>query len=141
YRGELLPGYYEAWIPPEQQRLLEAQLQALRQLVRHSARRRDFSSALDYARRAASLDASREELHRDLMRLYVAAGQPSAALQQYRDLEQTLRQTLGQKPVAATRQLSRQIEAHLQREAEPVAPAHAPVLAPSVRKDPTEAAF
>src|SRR5262249_54463659 len=55
-------------------------------------------------------DPCREESHRQIMRLLAASGEPSAALQQYRALERTLREELGHEPDAATRQLAREIE-------------------------------
>src|SRR5947209_12685125 len=44
------------------------------------------------------------------MRLLAAAGQPTAALRQYRELEQLLDEQLGEAPFAATRQLAQEIE-------------------------------
>ena len=52
----------------------------------------------------------REEAHHELIRLYHAAGQPAAALRQYRELEQILERELGQPPSAATRALAHAIE-------------------------------
>src|SRR5262249_20940960 len=66
--------------------------------------------ALGYARRAVSADPLREEGRQDLMRLLAAAGQPTAALRQYRELEQLLDEQLGTEPSAATSQLARDIE-------------------------------
>src|SRR5262249_41898953 len=61
--------------------------------------------ALDVARRAVAADPLREEAHGDLIRLYLATGQPSAALRQYRELERLLREELGETPSAAMRAL------------------------------------
>ncbi len=110
YRGPLLPGYYEEWIEPERARLAEAYLAALRALARHHAQARDFPRALDYARRAVAADPLREEAHRSVMRLLAAAGQLSAALAQYRELEAVLRRELDRGPSERTRQLAREIE-------------------------------
>jgi predicted ATPase/DNA-binding SARP family transcriptional activator len=111
YCGELLPGHYEEWALTERERLAEAYLGALRRLIRCLAQARDFDRALDYARRAVNTDPLREESCRDLMRLYIASGQPSAALNQFRQLEQLLKETFGIAPSAATRQLAEQLEA------------------------------
>lgn len=110
YAGTLLPGYYEEWVEPERRRLADAYLHAVRRLVRNLVKLGEFSRALDYARKAVQSDPLREEAHRDLMRLYVANGQPSAALQQYRELERTLQEALGETPSAATREMARQIQ-------------------------------
>src|SRR5439155_1013358 len=110
YGGPLLAGYYEEWILPEQQRLAELYLQALRELVAHREEQGLLDQALDHARRAAGVDPLREETHRDLMRLYAATGQPSAALRQYRELERLLAEDLGSAPSPATRVLAQKLE-------------------------------
>src|SRR6185369_15854321 len=108
--GELLPGYYAEWIFPEQQRLDELYFQALRQLVAHLERGGEIDQALEYALRAAGANRLREEAHREVMRLYAAAGQPDAALRQYRDLERLLKQELDTAPGAESRALATAIE-------------------------------
>jgi DNA-binding SARP family transcriptional activator len=105
YRAPLHPGYYENWILPEQQRLDELFFRALRQLIAHLERAGEFDGAIQYARRAVSADPLREEAHRELIRLHAAAGQPGAALRQYRELERILKQDLNATPGAATRAL------------------------------------
>ncbi len=110
YRGELLPGYYEEWIPAEQHRLSDLFLAALRQLSRHLAESGEMEGALRYARRAADVDPLHEEACRDLMRLLAAAGEPAAALRQYRHLEQALTAEVGAVPSTATQALAREIE-------------------------------
>src|SRR5262249_38967870 len=56
-----------------------------------------------------SVDPLREEAHYELMRLYALAGQPSATLQQYQELERILREELGETPSAATRALAEEL--------------------------------
>jgi len=109
YRGALLPGYYDTWIALEQDRLAEAYLGALRQIIKRLAQERDYDGALEYARRAVRVDPLREESHRNLMRLYAAVGRPAAALEQYRELKTLLQKELGGAPSAATRQLAEQL--------------------------------
>ena len=129
YSGELLPGYYEAWIVPERDRLAERYVQALRRLVRHCVKQKESSQAQDYARRAVAASPLREELYRDLIRLLLATGQPSAALEQYHALEKSLREALDDAPSAATQQLLRDIEA---ARSTPISPAPArPVSVPA----------
>src|SRR5262249_4938598 len=79
YQGPLLPGYYEEWVLAEQRRLAERYLQALRALARQRERAGDWEGALDCARRAVHADPLREESHQELIRLLIAADQPSAA--------------------------------------------------------------
>lgn len=110
HTGELLPGYYEAWCLAERARLGETYLGLLHQLVELLDRTGDLDRALGYARRAVSADPLREEAHQDLIRLLAAAGQPTAALRQYRELEQRLDEELGETPSEAIRQLALEIE-------------------------------
>jgi DNA-binding SARP family transcriptional activator len=131
YGGPLLPGYYEDWIAPEQERLQQRFQQTVSQLVLLLEKEGQFERALEYAQRVLSLDSLREESHRDVMRLLAAAGQPEAALRQFRELERVLAQELGATPSSAARQLARQIEAQLAaRPASPV-PAPAPARPPA----------
>ncbi len=109
YRGPLLPGHYEEWALSEQQRLAEASLQVLRELAADLERLGDLPRALETARAAVSADPLREESHRELMRLCAAAGEPEAALRQYRELERILAGELGSSPAPATRLISQQI--------------------------------
>ncbi|HZP81210.1 MAG TPA: BTAD domain-containing putative transcriptional regulator, partial [Chthonomonadaceae bacterium] len=109
YHSGLLPDYEEAWVEAERQRLENAYLGALRKLTRLLAQARDFDRAIDYAWRAIRIDPLREDSHRSLMRLYIGIGRPTAALQQYRELEHVLKTELGTAPSAATRELAKQI--------------------------------
>jgi predicted ATPase/DNA-binding SARP family transcriptional activator len=105
YRGELLPGAYESWVLAERQRLAELCLQALQQLARALEQSGDLEGAVEAAQRAVSADPLREEAHYELMRLYAAAGRPSATVKQYHELERLLREELGEGPSAATQAL------------------------------------
>ena len=109
YQGDLLPGYYDDWIPPEQHRLRTLLLQALEQLAQELEQAAQFDRALSYAVRAVNADPLREEAHRTVMRLYAAMGEPSAALRHYDELISLLKQDLNAAPSAATRALAREI--------------------------------
>src|SRR5262249_52138631 len=82
-RGELLAGFTEEWVFTERRHRIEQYLDALHRLVTGLEQQGQLESALEYGRRAVSADPLREEAHYDLMRLYAAAGQPSATVQQY----------------------------------------------------------
>jgi predicted ATPase/class 3 adenylate cyclase len=110
YRGELLPGYFEDWVLQERERLAEAVHQALERLIAHERQAGNFPRALQWARQAVSVDPLREEAHQELMRLLAAAGQPAAALRQYRELERLLKEKLAATPEAATCALARELE-------------------------------
>jgi DNA-binding SARP family transcriptional activator len=109
YGGRLLAGYYDDWILGEQERLLEAFARAGGELVALLEQADDLPGAVAYARRVVAADPLREEAHRELMRLLAAAGQPGAALRQYRELERILRDELGFQPEAATLELAERL--------------------------------
>ncbi len=113
YRGELLSGYYENWILPEQQRLEELFFDVLDETIICLEEADDLNRAIHYARWGVSVDPLREEAHRELIRLCAAAGQHDVALQQYEELERILKQKLGIAPSAATRALIREISEQL----------------------------
>jgi predicted ATPase/DNA-binding SARP family transcriptional activator/class 3 adenylate cyclase len=110
YRDDLLPDQYDDWILPEQRRLADLYYQALRDLAGEHERAGRLSAALTCARRAVGADPLREDARRELMRLLAAAGQPAAALEQYRELERVLTQELGRTPGTLTRHLAAEIE-------------------------------
>jgi predicted ATPase/DNA-binding SARP family transcriptional activator len=109
YRGRLLDGCYDDWIMPLQHHFEELYFEALRELLTHLEQRREYSRALSFAQRGASFDPLREDVQRDLMRLYALAGQPQHALRQYHELEGALRHQLQEEPESATQSLAAQI--------------------------------
>ncbi len=100
YTGELLPGYDEAWIVVERERLKEAYLRALRTAIGLRARAGKPQDALEFAVRAIELDPLNEEFHRLVMRIYMAQHNTAAALRQYDRLESLLHDQLGIVPSA-----------------------------------------
>lgn len=110
YHGELLPGYYEDWILQERQWLTERYFGALGQLLQHLESEGEYQRALQFAQRGVRVDPLREEAHRDLIRLYAAAGQPAAGLRQYQELERLLKEQLGAVPSGESRELARELE-------------------------------
>jgi len=116
YCGELLPAYDAEWIAAERERFAALHQEALRRLIRRLAQERDFDRAITYAQRALQADPWNEEAHFDLIRLFVAIGQPSAAIRQYETLEQTLREQFAARPTTAAREFIRQVRDRLGHE-------------------------
>ncbi|HXQ39302.1 MAG TPA: BTAD domain-containing putative transcriptional regulator, partial [Anaerolineales bacterium] len=73
--------------------------------------------AIPYARRLITLDPLNESSHRQLMNVYIQAGQHSAALKQYQACEALLRKELGVDPQPETQALYKKIR---KREIKPV---------------------
>lgn len=109
YRGELLPGFYEEWIPPESARLEAAYLRALGQLVRNLVEIGDADRATAFVQRWTEADPLNEEAHRSLLELLIAAGDRTAALRHYRLMERTLKREWDTEPSEATRALLNRI--------------------------------
>jgi DNA-binding SARP family transcriptional activator len=105
YRADLLVDCYEDWCIVERERLQGLYLRALARLMTHHSAQTEYDLAIDCARRILGCDPLREEVHRDLMRLHLTAGQPAAALRQYRLCEDLLRQELAVEPAPETRAL------------------------------------
>jgi DNA-binding SARP family transcriptional activator len=105
YRAELLTDCYEEWCVLERERLHCRFLRALEQLLSYHARGRHTDVAIDYAKRILACDSLREEVHRQLIELYLTDGQPAAALRQYRQCEELLQRELAVQPMAETRAL------------------------------------
>src|SRR5205823_43687 len=91
--------------PPGAEWLADLYFQALGHLLSHLQGQGEFQRALEYAQRGVRADPLREEMHGELIRLYAALSQHSAALRQYDELERLLKKELGTPPSVATRHL------------------------------------
>ena len=111
YHGPLLPGYYQDWILPEQDRLADLYAGAVLTLTGRLAQSNDLERAVEYARRAVVTQRLREDVHRNLMGLLAVSGQIDAALRQYEELERTLGDELGEAPSGQARALVDRISA------------------------------
>jgi DNA-binding SARP family transcriptional activator len=105
YSGDLLVDCYEEWAVLERERLQCLYLKALTRVLAVHAERQEFEMAIDCARRILACDSLREDVHRDLIELYLAAGQASAARRQYRVCEELLQRELGIAPMPETQRL------------------------------------
>ncbi|HLK56012.1 MAG TPA: tetratricopeptide repeat protein, partial [Chthonomonadaceae bacterium] len=102
YRGELLPGTHSDWAVQERGVFHEVFLDCLRRLIGYYETQRDLDHAIQYSEQLVALDGLNEVAYQMLIRLYLAAGQPSSALQQYRMLEEMLAEEMGVVPSEAT---------------------------------------
>lgn len=109
YRGELLDGIYDDWLLIERERLRLMYLNALTQLMNYYAHGGALEKGMGFARTILKEDPLREDIHRILMRLYLADGQRPLAVQQYRTCVAILDRELGVPPMAETDQLYQQI--------------------------------
>jgi len=109
YSGDLLPSCYDEWILPERDRLRQAFLQALEQLMDLLFQERDYAAAITVAQRLLRQDPLREEPYRQLMHLYAVRGDRAAALRVYHTCASVLERELGVEPGSATRSVYEQL--------------------------------
>ena len=116
YRGDFLEGFivkdsyeFEDWSFFERERLQRRYLEALTELSDYCSRQGEYERAIAYAIQILSRDNLQENIHRQLMRLYYAAGNRSAALRQYEICREVTERELGAAPLAETTTLYEQI--------------------------------
>jgi DNA-binding SARP family transcriptional activator len=109
YRGDLLEGFYDEWAIRERERMRSLYLRTLTFLVQYYRFQRSFEKALTYGQKILELDPIREDIHRDMMRLYLESGQRALAARQYGICQLTLAKELGVLPMEETRMLYAQI--------------------------------
>ncbi len=105
YHDDLLKDVYADWVLLEREHARQRFLTALRQLVSLCLTDADWSAAIEYAHRLLELDPFQEIAYRALMTAYAATGDRSAALRQYQQCAQLLREELDTDPLPETIQL------------------------------------
>ncbi|MEZ4619848.1 MAG: BTAD domain-containing putative transcriptional regulator [Caldilineaceae bacterium] len=116
YRDDLLAGFslpdtpdFDDWQLFQREELRFALATALDRLVEAHQRQETIGEAIPIARRRLSLDPLHEPAHRQLMQLYAASGQETAALRQYERCVQILQTELDAPPAPETTALYEQI--------------------------------
>lgn len=109
YRGDLVPGCYDDWILPERERLRQAFLKALEQLVRILESEGDYNAALNHAQHLLQLDPLQETTYHLLMRLHAEHGDRASVVRTFHTCENVLRQELEVEPSTETRLLYEQL--------------------------------
>lgn len=109
YRGELLPGCYDAWIQPERRRLESQYADVLERRLEALIAGGDRRLAIDLAHRLIALDPLNEAAQIALIRLHRSDGDPVAALAQFRAYAVVLRDELGVAPSPELQALAREI--------------------------------
>jgi DNA-binding SARP family transcriptional activator len=109
YDGDLLECVYDDWAlrAREQKRLLY--LKGLAYSMHYHHIHGSFQKSLAYGEKILSLDPLQEQVHREMMKLYVESGQRSFAIRQYERCCQVLDKELEIPPTRETEALFRQI--------------------------------
>jgi len=111
YTGDLLEGFYDDWALRERERQRLLYLKCLASLLNWYQEHQEYEVALSYGQQILDHDPLREEIHREMMRLYLKTGRRPLAVQQYNTLRTILSEELGIAPMASTRALYRRIVA------------------------------
>ena len=115
YTGDFLDGVtladgpFAEWSMIERVRLRERALDVFSHLLAHRLEAGRPERAIEIALRLLAVDPMQEEVHRQLMRLYLEQGRRGSALEQYRACRATLERELGVRPEPETERLYREI--------------------------------
>ena len=116
YRNHFLTGFslkdapdFNEWAFAKSEELRHQLANALTLLSDDYCALGQADQAIPFARRLITLDPLNETSHRQLMEVYIRAGQHSAALKQYQICEQILRKELNLDPQPETRALYKKI--------------------------------
>ena len=109
YKGELLEGNYSDWALRERERLRALYLKCLARLMCHHRDRAAYEKGLMCGEKILILDPLREEIHREMMGMYVASGQRALAVRQYETCRDLLAAELGVEPLEETQAVHAQI--------------------------------
>jgi DNA-binding SARP family transcriptional activator len=99
YHGELLPeDRYEDWCADRRSVLAELRARLLLALAEALEERGAYNESADRLRELLQQDATREEVHRRLIRLYAEMGTPDQSVRQFHLCEEALRRELDLTP-------------------------------------------
>jgi DNA-binding SARP family transcriptional activator len=109
YKGDLLEDLYNDWALRERERVRALYLKGLIHLLNYYEFHGAYERACAYGQKILNLDPLREDIHCDLMRLYLKSGQRALAARQYGICRLTLAKELGVLPMEETQTLYAQI--------------------------------
>jgi DNA-binding SARP family transcriptional activator len=102
---ELLPGWYDDWVLIERERLRQLYLHTVESLAEQDLEARHYSDALEATLAALRVEPLRESPHRLLVRIHLAEGNYSEALNVYHAYQSLLHRELGVGPSPEMRRL------------------------------------
>lgn len=109
YQGDVLASFADDWALRLRERQRRMQLGALARLMHAATLSATWSDAIYFGEAMLELDELREDVHREVMRCQLAAGQRASALRQFERCRTALRRELAIAPMAETLALYRQI--------------------------------
>lgn len=105
YKGDLLDGCYCDWALRERERMHQFFLDALFYLLGYYHAHQQYEKAIGWGQAILMHDPLREDVHRQLMRLYVEHGQRTLAIKQFHRCREVLKAELGIAPMPETQGL------------------------------------
>lgn len=105
YKGDLLEGLYTDWALRERERLRDLYVKCLVYLLQFHSFHHSYERAIAYGLQILDLDPLREEIHREVIRLYWANRQRALAVRQFEICRSTLNRELSIEPMIETRKL------------------------------------
>lgn len=109
YTGDLLEGFYDDWVLAHRERLRAQYIRCLDRLMRYHSRRQAYEQGIHYGRKILEMDPLREEIHRELIRLYEQNGERPQAVRQYQQCCQILTEEMDISPMPETQALYKQL--------------------------------
>ena len=109
YTADLLEGFYEDWVLRERERLRTLNIKGLMYVLQYDKYNHQYQKALSHGQRILDFDPLREEIHREMMQLYMASGHRTQAIRQYSICQKILADELGIPPMPETQALYEQI--------------------------------
>lgn len=104
--SELLPGFYDDWVPDARERLRGKFVAAALQVVQAARAASEYEQAIEVAHKVLQVDRANEAAHQHLIFCYVVTGKRNTALEQYAACERALREELAIAPSDETRALA-----------------------------------
>lgn len=121
YKSDILLDITEDWALREREKHRRNYLNALGRLMQLATIRRDYANGIRHAQAILDSDALREDVHRQLMQLFMLSGQRAQALRQFEHCRDLLRRELAIQPMRETLALYQQIaDSAIGHTAEPV---------------------
>jgi DNA-binding SARP family transcriptional activator len=105
--GELLADWYDDWVIVERERIRHLQLRALEALCRRLTNEGRYAEAVEAGYAAVSAEPLRESAHRAVIEAFMAEGNLSDAVRQYRLCRRMLDRQLGVGPSPMLEQMMR----------------------------------
>jgi DNA-binding SARP family transcriptional activator len=109
YKGEVLAGFTDEWALRIREQHRRMHLNALGRLMQLCSLAQDWSASIGYAQAILDQDPLREDIHRELMGLYLQSGQRPLALRQFETCRSALKRELAIPPMHETQCLYREI--------------------------------